>query len=746
MQQPSGNLNEKKHKSKKESVIMKDKIAHDQACKKQMRNRFKSIDYFGQSVTFTYNGEDQFKTLFGAAISLVLMIVLLAFGIYKFVYLVNRWNPNVIKTSFLRDLKEEPAFRPQDLGFDFAFGIGEDIPANIGGFTVRQIEFQFEKYSNGTQKRVKKPSRDLNITKCGSDLFRYDDKQELVDLEIDQMNCLKETEYELKGNFYAQEYKYLELKLWKCGSRFKSSANCANETAMQQYFSDKTFSFAFINTQFVLDSYDPQQRLQYFIDDSLLFELESQRIKKTNFYVQKSEGELEDSLLQLGQSEMIEFHQATNFKTYDDEYTNDDGYIVAIYIRFDRTYDNYERKVYGFLEFLGDLGGLQGSLISIGMFFVGFVAQRLFFSKIIKKIYQVRKYDNFDSNNQTNHTNYNTQHNAIYPSTSIQNVNGDQTVRSSYEADQQQFPQYEIPGQYELIQTGRINDEFKAVQNIKEKEHSLQREYKFKNQIQENDIGNILFAFLNRERFSYAVKDIIHYILKCMCFRNIEENRKRKIYKKHFLFEKAEEKFMQELDAIRIVKTLRKFKMLAQALLSQKQRLVLRFQRQNLIETSSSSSDSDNNNYDTVRLMENPNPLIRLVIFGKLKKMIQGFTGKKLDPLERNMMRGMFIRKLKDFAEDSKDLAENQTLLQRLKGEMGLPNTSIQDIDKIQTKPGDQTFNKLATKDPELDYFEAILQEQIGKANNIDDVNTHTKSTPGGKLTKNKKRQADQQW
>ena len=108
-------------------------------------------------------------------------------------------------------------------------------------------------------------------------------------------------------------------------------------------------------------------------------------------------------------------------------------------------------------------------------------------------------------------------------------------------------------------------------------------------------------------------------------------------------------------------------------MLSQKHRLVLRFQRQNLIETSSSSSDSDNNNFDTVRLMENENPLIRLVMFGKLKKMMLGFTGKKVEPLERNMMRGLFIRKLKDFAEDSKELAENTTMLQRLKGDLGLP-------------------------------------------------------------------------
>ena len=91
----------------------------------------------------------------------------------------------------------------------------------------------------------------------------------------------------------------------------------------------------------------------------------------------------------------------------------------------------------------------------------------------------------------------------------------------------------------------------------------MSKEYKYKNYVSKKDIGGILFAFINRMRFKYTVKHIIEYIFRCMCLRDIEGNRRNGKFKKHYLFEKAEEKFMQELDAIRIVKTLRKFKMLA---------------------------------------------------------------------------------------------------------------------------------------------------------------------------------------
>jgi hypothetical protein len=63
--------------------------------------------------------------------------------------------------------------------------------------------------------------------------------------------------------------------------------------------------------------------------------------------------------------------------------------------------------------------------------------------------------------------------------------------------------------------------------------------------------------------------------------------------------------------------------------------MILKFQRKNLIETSSSEYDSDTiNKFDSVRLMENKNPFIRLVIFGKLKRMMNSYKNTKLKTID----------------------------------------------------------------------------------------------------------------
>jgi hypothetical protein len=101
--------------------------------------------------------------------------------------------------------------------------------------------------------------------------------------------------------------------------------------------------------------------------------------------------------VQLGQKVEDEYFQVVNIRQYDDIYSDKDGYVVAVYLRSDRMFDKYERQVYDTLTFLGDIGGLTEALISIGTLIVGFFTQKMFMSKIVRKIYHIRKYDSIES-------------------------------------------------------------------------------------------------------------------------------------------------------------------------------------------------------------------------------------------------------------------------------------------------------------------------------------------------------------
>ena len=84
------------------------------------------------------------------------------------------------------------------------------------------------------------------------------------------------------------------------------------------------------------------------------------------------------------------------------------------------------------------------------------------------------------------------------------------------------------------------------------------------------------------------------------------------MHKKHVLFKKGVSKLECELDVVNLVRSIRQLRLMAQVLLGPSERLLLKFQRKNVVETTSSSSDSDHHKYDTMKLLNSKKDLVKL--------------------------------------------------------------------------------------------------------------------------------------
>jgi hypothetical protein len=54
-----------------------------------------------------------------------------------------------------------------------------------------------------------------------------------------------------------------------------------------------------------------------------------------------------------------------------------------------------------------------------------------------------------------------------------------------------------------------------------------------------------------------------------------------------------------------------------------------------------------------MKLMYSKNPMIKLLIYGKIKRMMKTYLGAELKNEDRNLLRGVFTKRIKDFDEDS---------------------------------------------------------------------------------------------
>jgi hypothetical protein len=140
-----------------------------------------------------------------------------------------------------------------------------------------------------------------------------------------------------------------------------------------------------------------------------------------------------------------------------------------------------------------------------------------------------------------------------------------------------------------------------------------------------------------------------------------------KNYRHHYYFRKGVYKLQEELDVVTMLKSMRRVKLLTATLLTQTQKMILKFQRKNLIESNSSSGDSDTNNkLDSANLLESKYPMFRLVVLSKIKRMILRLTQEPIDVLDKRLIRGLFVRDIRDFDEEYRKKMNNLSLSSRV--------------------------------------------------------------------------------
>lgn len=105
------------------------------------------------------------------------------------------------------------------------------------------------------------------------------------------------------------------------------------------------------------------------------------------------------------------------------------------------------------------------------------------------------------------------------------------------------------------------------------------------------------------------------------------------------------------MDAVNLIKSIRKLKMLTKILIPQRSRLLLKFSKNNLIETSNSSTDSDDNKQDTVKLLNGKNNLVKLSEIARITKSLSYYKYNEMDDNDKIFLSGVFVRKPKDFHE-----------------------------------------------------------------------------------------------
>ena len=175
-------------------------------------------------------------------------------------------------------------------------------------------------------------------------------------------------------------------------------------------------------------------------------------------------------------------------------------------------------------------------------------------------------------------------------------------------------------------------------------EHSGRRDTNDEN---DNIMSMIKNEISQRKFLKYTFYSIIKYYVWWMIWRSKSWLRSHSDSRKHLYHQIGRYKLHKELDIINLVRSVRELKTLSSILMSKHQILLVKYQQDNLLHSSSSESELDDN-LNILELTDHRNESVRDVYQSELKECLEKFKDSlenwRISEIEARILNGILHR------------------------------------------------------------------------------------------------------
>ncbi|CAI2386664.1 unnamed protein product [Moneuplotes crassus] len=343
----------------------------------------KSFDMYPHTVSFTFKGQEEFKTMIGGFISFVIKVVILYYAYVMVRLMLERKNTQKSVNSVVKDILNDPtAFHMN--GTDFSFGfkllVGEEEEIELEGNEYFEVEIvRHTKLTDGTLQREVVP-----FAKCGNTLFKYYNQTEVNSIGINDFYCPTTSDFVIQGNAISKDFTNFELNVKYCTDEWPTA--CPSD--LNDKINNLIVRVPFVNSYFDFDDY--KNPVKTYIDGRFDLYMIDTLYQQQNAFIQVNEAEIQDSYFayQPGGSNK-EFFEIERVDTNLISSQVHQGELLHINFAKDPASKSYERTVFSFMEVTGNIGGLFEILQIAGGFIVGIFSGRLFTFSMLSSLYHV---------------------------------------------------------------------------------------------------------------------------------------------------------------------------------------------------------------------------------------------------------------------------------------------------------------------------------------------------------------------
>ncbi|CAI2361838.1 unnamed protein product [Moneuplotes crassus] len=359
------------------------------------RSKLKAVDMFSKPISLTYKRQHSFGSLYGGIVTLGLTTFLLCYGIILSIQMFTRSATSKSKNSILKDHvtnSEYYSFDSSELSFAVhiidreAFeSIADPTYFNV---TVTQM---IDKYDESTYKFINS-NKSYPISICGD---RYPKVNPLIDSLSGAFKnvsyCPERSDFVVGGSPYQEdETKAVEISVKKCANG--TSIICQPLSVINAKAKISSV-FLVISTKY-FDFEDYSEPVKRVLDERNYLSMAPGIVKTMGLFLRKNKVSLMDSILPFSNTEESTFFSlSTRYNDFEFEKDSSDTNLIRILLEQDPIVDSYERRVYTFLDFSGQLGGFFEILVILGGIIVNHFSSKLYNYSMFNKLYCVDQRD-----------------------------------------------------------------------------------------------------------------------------------------------------------------------------------------------------------------------------------------------------------------------------------------------------------------------------------------------------------------
>eukprot|EP00347_Sterkiella_histriomuscorum_P017124 403350573 len=522
----------------------------------------------------------------------------------------------------------------------FTFGTQQEIDPKVAKIVVSHLQkYKVKNNLTGGLDDVF-TSRELEQVQCKDIYFNYTNKNETGYGDVYNLQCIKDKQnLTVGGSWGTNKLDLIDICLQPC------QKDCANQSYIQNYLTNViyhlqimfNFQFDAFQLRFVnhfIDFSDMDYPIKELLEDKYFLPIQSFQQKSMNIFVKQSQAYFDDSLLSIfSPAKTVKYSQVSNVHQYTANVDYQGSCYIKISVRIDYEKDESKREVYSFTDLLSNMGGIFSAIFGFGAVFVKLISENIFYQQIIKDLYQTnpsRSKKSFSLSERKQKQQLAT-HDSEKGMLQSSNISRSQTFNDFYDPYQQ---------------TSNQTVSFDESQYRKTNEQSEQNICDTQTQSQKSIVQRILQEILIRVNLKFSFCDLCKACLKSKKEGYLKKMKRDKNNRNNYLFHKGVEKINKEFDVISLMKLMKQFKLLTKILLNPTQRILLGFQKRNVLDSESSSNDSEDDEIELTRKIRSDNKFVTLMSLGKLKKHIDTYflNCRNFDQFDQKIINGVIAQ------------------------------------------------------------------------------------------------------